>query len=797
MRVSLRTHVSSFNPEQWAAIQVGQMVKGKVVERTAEVIWLSIVDSSIRAALPITHLSDHTTTTYLQRLLTTFNVDQVIDDLVVIAKQESRGHLLVSHKPLLITVAQVTTTPYTFDTIQEGDIIPGYISNIADHGVFVNLLGGHSARVSKSELSDQFVASIADHFAVQQSILGMVTRVDKELQRIDLSLKRSVIQPTLEQNSLFIASYFTALSSQVVDQGSISTIQPGQWIEGTIEQQQSFGWIIQLEHGLSGFITLDQCKEANHQVNDKIRARILDVDYDRKIVDLSLKSALVNVSTTDQPNKSKRKKGKSKSTASSSASSPSSNSIVMSEQIAIIELVKEDYLVVSLPQSQHCIAFAATKTYNQRDKPFMRYKVGQQLTVQPSKSSTPLDRTLVVITLSTALNENINTSNTVHLATIGGVDLGSRHIQAPLDESLKIMDDIQPGRQTKARILAVKDLQINVRLADNLKGRIHVAELFNRYEDISDPSQPLANFKISDLLEKLTVIGWHKISSHKKLAITHRDAIAGEAVDLSLRDSSLAGKTNIKHRQVGDKLIGFVRQVNADYLSVCIAPEPVKDICIEALSVSRQLAVVKDLRKHFKSNMALNLQVLAVHPAKKQLTLGVISGDYPPILSFDDVKLNDVIAGQVHTVNSEHGLVIHLGKSVFGRVGLCDLFDEYKEDPTALFEKAQYVACAVVAIDQEKKHITLSLRASDTVKSTEQDYTPIIAHPVRTSAKDVSPGDLVSGYVRRITEKGCFITLGRGQFDAMIKIKDMSDQYVEEWKTLVKVGQLVQGRIQK
>ncbi|CAG8820181.1 8132_t:CDS:1, partial [Racocetra fulgida] len=49
---------------------------------------------------------------------------------------------------------------------------------------------------------------------------------------------------------------------------------------------------------------------------------------------------------------------------------------------AIIELVKEDYIIVSLPEQWNAIAFAAAKSYNNRTQPFMRYSFGQKVKVQ-------------------------------------------------------------------------------------------------------------------------------------------------------------------------------------------------------------------------------------------------------------------------------------------------------------------------------------------------------------------------------------------------------------------------------
>src|SRR6266496_4126064 len=47
----------------------------------------------------------------------------------------------------------------------------------------------------------------------------------------------------------------------------------------------------------------------------------------------------------------------------------------------------------------------------------------------------------------------------------------------PLDDTIKFIEDYTPGRLTLAKVLAIKQTQANVALAENLQGRIDVSEI--------------------------------------------------------------------------------------------------------------------------------------------------------------------------------------------------------------------------------------------------------------------------------------------------------------------------------
>ncbi|RKP09133.1 hypothetical protein THASP1DRAFT_3428, partial [Thamnocephalis sphaerospora] len=553
-----------------SSIEVGQLVGARVTELRQDIVLLSLTGTEIRAALPVAHLSDHLDAVP-RRLLAKIEVGQILEDLVVLTKNEQHANVLVSRKPLLVAAARAGQVCRSITDVREGDLVPGYVASVTKHGVFVDMLGGLCARAGKHNLSDQYVASPQEHFQQQQSVVCLVTKVDADENRVEIALKQA------------------------------------------------------------------------------------------------------------------------------------------------------------------------------------------------------------------------------QLASATGIDLGSRQVQAPIDTTLKVVDDLKPGRATKARVDGIKPMQLNVMLADNLKGRVHVTNVYSRYEDIADPAHPFAGYKHPQTID-CQVIGWHGVRSHKSLAVTRKNTIADSVVELSLRPANATpSRAATGDFAANEEVLGFVADVHDKYLLVALSESVVGRV--EAMAASSNAAVVAALGKHFQRGMAIKCRVLTVDAERKRIDLGVISGAQPPLLSFADVRVGMTVTGTVHTVNAEHGLALQLGKGLFGRVGLTDLSDNYAAKPTASYKKGQSVECAVVAVDADKKHITLSLRTSVVAQYRGDDSaTEEVQDRVINSALDVNPGDVVRGYVRRVSDKGCFVSLGRG-FDAMVKISELSDQFVKDWKSLVHVGQLVRGRV--
>jgi uncharacterized protein len=77
-------------------------------------------------------------------------------------------------------------------SVQEGTIVEGKVTNIAEFGVFVDIGVGKEGLIHLSELSDHFIEDPKSFLEVGQTVKAMVTRVDPEGRRISLSIRATL-----------------------------------------------------------------------------------------------------------------------------------------------------------------------------------------------------------------------------------------------------------------------------------------------------------------------------------------------------------------------------------------------------------------------------------------------------------------------------------------------------------------------------------------------------------------------------------------------------------------------------
>ena len=159
--------------------------------------------------------------------------------------------------------------------LNEGDVLTGRVTSLADFGAFVDL-GGADGLIHLSELSWSRVSHPSDMLQVGDEIEVYVLNIDTERQRIGLSLKRLQPEPW----------------SQVLDQYEI-----GQIVDARITKLANFGAFAQLGE-IEGLIHLSELTDSNitHprevvKEGDQVSVKIIRIDPERRRMGLSLKQA--------------------------------------------------------------------------------------------------------------------------------------------------------------------------------------------------------------------------------------------------------------------------------------------------------------------------------------------------------------------------------------------------------------------------------------------------------------------------------------------------------------------------
>jgi small subunit ribosomal protein S1 len=160
--------------------------------------------------------------------------------------------------------------------LKEGEVRRGRVSGITDFGVFVDL-GGADGLVHLSELAWRPVTNPSEIVEVGKEVDVVVLGVDRERQKISLSIRRTQPEP-----------WVTAVERYPV----------GSLVTGTVARLTTFGAFVRLDDGIEGLVHVSELSDhhVNHPRNvvkegDVITVRVLRVDAERRRLGLSLRQA--------------------------------------------------------------------------------------------------------------------------------------------------------------------------------------------------------------------------------------------------------------------------------------------------------------------------------------------------------------------------------------------------------------------------------------------------------------------------------------------------------------------------
>lgn len=221
----------------------------------------------IEGFIPISHLAEEGRGVNPGRLLEqTFPVK-------LIEKDRRKRRLVFSRRSLIEEEMNELRNAF-YEQVHEGDVLEGDVSSITSFGVFVNL-GAMEGLVHITELSWQRNAKAKDLVAKGDHIKVKVIGIDKDSNRISLSLKQTLTDP------------WDTVSERW---------QPGVTTEGTVTNLTEFGAFVEIEPGIEGLIHIGDLSwtRIKHpkevlKKGQKIEVSILEVDTDRKRISLGYK----------------------------------------------------------------------------------------------------------------------------------------------------------------------------------------------------------------------------------------------------------------------------------------------------------------------------------------------------------------------------------------------------------------------------------------------------------------------------------------------------------------------------
>lgn len=435
---------------------------------------------------------------------------------------------------------------------------------------------------------------------------------------------------------------------------------------------------------------------------------------------------------------------------------------------ACVQLIRENYMVVTIPQHNYQLAYAPTKMHlNDIRDASKRFAVGQEyssIVQRPVKANNDL----------------------LPLVMLQEKQIGK--------------ENVVPGAITTAQVKSVKDLQLNVNLCDGkFHGRVHVTQIWDK---VIQGESPLKGFHNGDKIQ-VKILGFRDLKTHKYLPITHTNFTKAVA-ELTLKPSELSevsgdrqsassennegggADKKLEDYQVGEDVNCFVKSAT-DYC-VWMMLSPSVNGRVGLLHASSDVEVLKSLKTHFKPGDGYRCVVLSVDQEKKCLDLSLSAES--------KIEATQVLTGQVTKIFPDQGLLVRLPMSKYGVVGLTDLKDNYDENPLESFKTMQLVRCFVLST-KGKDQFDLSLRPSRTqAVATKNEGVTSVNEEDREikSISDLKEGDIIRGFVKSCSDVGVFVSLAH-HIVGRVQIKNLSQYYVKNWKPLFPKGKLVKGKV--
>ena len=221
----------------------------------------------IEGFIPISHLAEEGRGVNPGRL-----IDQ--DFPVKLIEKDRRKRRLVFSRRSLLEEEMAGLRKEFYEQVNEGDILEGDVSSITSFGVFVNL-GAMEGLVHISELSWQRNVKPKDVVTKGDHVKVKVIGIDKEKDRISLSIKQTLPDPW----------------DTVAERW-----KTGQVTEGTVTNLTDFGACVEIEPGIEGLIHIGDLswtrikppKEVLKK-GQKVEVSVLEVDTARKRISLGYK----------------------------------------------------------------------------------------------------------------------------------------------------------------------------------------------------------------------------------------------------------------------------------------------------------------------------------------------------------------------------------------------------------------------------------------------------------------------------------------------------------------------------
>ncbi|MFE6166876.1 30S ribosomal protein S1 [Viridibacillus arvi] len=201
----------------------------------------------------------------------------------IVEMDQQKNRLILSHRAI-VEGEKASKKEQLLGGIHEGDVLEGTVQRLASFGAFIDL-GGVDGLVHISQVSHGHVENVSDVLSEGQKVTVKVLSVDKDNERISLSIKETLPGPWEEVEAK-------------APKGAVLT--------GTVKRLVNFGAFVEVFPGVEGLVHISQIAHKHittpHEVlkeGQEVEVKVLDVNKDESRLSLSIKALLENAEEED------------------------------------------------------------------------------------------------------------------------------------------------------------------------------------------------------------------------------------------------------------------------------------------------------------------------------------------------------------------------------------------------------------------------------------------------------------------------------------------------------------------
>jgi small subunit ribosomal protein S1 len=194
----------------------------------------------------------------------------------IVELDKDKNRLILSHRAV-VEQEKGKQKLNRLESLQVGQVIEGTVQRITDFGAFVDI-GGIDGLVHISQLSHEHVDKPTDVVREGQTVSVKVLNVDRDNERISLSIKETLPGPWSQV-------------SERAPKGSVLT--------GTVKRLVSYGAFVEVFPGVEGLVHISQIAHKHiatpHEVlkeDQEVKVKVLDVNEQDQRLSLSIKELL-------------------------------------------------------------------------------------------------------------------------------------------------------------------------------------------------------------------------------------------------------------------------------------------------------------------------------------------------------------------------------------------------------------------------------------------------------------------------------------------------------------------------